>query len=68
MAYCILLLAATVAAQYRAGIQGVIADEQGTHIPDAAVLLTSKETNIKRTTQTNQTGGYAIPGLPPGTC
>jgi hypothetical protein len=60
------LFAATVAAQYRGGIQGVVTDAQSAGVPDATVTLTSKETNIKRTTKTNDTGGYAIPGLPPG--
>src|SRR5262249_43895956 len=62
----IALLAACAMAQYRAGIQGVVTDESGGAVPDAMVTLTSKETNIKRVTRTNEPGGYAIPGLPPG--
>ena len=65
-ALCIGLFAATLAAQYRGGIRGVVTDAQDAVVPGATVTLTSKETNIKRTTRTNNTGGYAIPGLPPG--
>src|SRR5947208_14603366 len=66
-AMCVALLAATASAQYRAGIQGIVTDAQGAGVPDASVTLTSKETNIKRVTKTNETGGYGIPGLTPGT-
>src|SRR5579871_1559825 len=62
----LILFAAALAAQYRAGLQGVITDASGAGVPGASVTLTSKETNIKRTTKSNDTGGYAIPGLPPG--
>jgi hypothetical protein len=65
-AACFWLFAATAAAQYRAGIQGVVIDAQNAAVPGATVTLTSKETNIQRTTKTNETGGYAIPALPPG--
>ncbi len=64
---CIALLAGSAAAQYRAGIQGVVTDPTGAGVPGASLTLTSKETNVKRVTKTNETGGYAIPGLPPGT-
>jgi len=60
------LIAAPLAAQYRGGIRGVVTDAQDAVVPDATVTLTSKETNIQRASKTNETGGYAIPGLPPG--
>ncbi len=62
----VVLFAAALPAQYRAGLQGVITDASGGGVPDATITLTSKETNIKRTTKSTETGGYAIPGLPPG--
>jgi hypothetical protein len=64
---CIALLGGVAIAQYRAGLQGVVTDSTGGAVPDAVVTLTSKETNIKRTTKSNETGGFAIPALPPGT-
>lgn len=63
---CMLLFAGILAAQYRAGIQGVITDPSGAGVPGATVTLTSKETNIVRKTTSTEDGGYAIPGLPPG--
>src|SRR5215471_21610880 len=63
---CMMLMAATAVAQYRGGLQGVVTDVQSASVPDSNVTLTSNETNITRTTKTNETGGYAIPGLPPG--
>jgi outer membrane receptor protein involved in Fe transport len=67
MALCSVLLAVTAVAQYRAGIQGVVSDPQGAGVPEATVTLTHKETNVARSTKTNETGGYAISALPPGT-
>src|SRR5215471_8859767 len=67
VALCLALLAFTAMAQYRGGIQGVVTDPTGGWVPDATITLTSKETSIKRSTKTNETGGYALPGLPPGT-
>ncbi len=62
-----LLLAATTAvAQYRAGIQGVVTDPQGSAIPNAAVSLVHKETNVARSAQTNESGAYGFSGLLPG--
>ncbi|HLH17224.1 MAG TPA: TonB-dependent receptor [Bryobacteraceae bacterium] len=66
LALCGLLFAAAALAQYRAGIQGVISDATGGAVPDATIKLTSKETNIVRTTKSNETGAYAIAALPPG--
>lgn len=61
------LLAALAFAQYQAGLQGVVLDAQGAGVPAASVTLKSRETGIVRTTKTNETGGYAIAGLAPGT-
>jgi hypothetical protein len=54
-------------AQFRAGIQGNVADSTGALVPDATVTLTNKETGAKQTTATNADGFYRISGLPPGT-
>ena len=53
-------------AQYRAGIQGVIVDPQGSVIEGATVTLTSKETNISKTATTDASGGYNFLSLAPG--
>src|SRR6266404_1170161 len=53
-------------AQYRAGIQGVIVDPQGNAVEGATVTLTSKETNISKTTTTEASGGYNFLSLAPG--
>src|SRR5467141_2364875 len=53
-------------AQYRAGIQGVIVDPQGSVIQGATVTLTSKETNISKTTTSDSSGIYNFLSLAPG--
>jgi len=53
-------------AQYRAGIQGVVADQQGATIAAATVTLTSKDTNISKTTVTDSDGVYNFLSLAPG--
>jgi hypothetical protein len=53
-------------AQFRANIQGTVADSTGAVVPDAAVTLTNKETGAKQTTQSSGDGFYRITGLPPG--
>lgn len=61
------VLSLPVAAQFRASLQGTVMDPQGNAIPDATVTLTSKETNVSKTTTSSGSGVYAIPGLAPGT-
>lgn len=63
----ILLPVVSAHAQFRAGIQGTVADSTGALVPDASVTLTSKETGAKQTTTTSGDGFYRITGLPPGT-
>jgi hypothetical protein len=63
---CSAVLAMTASGQYRAGIQGIVSDPQGAPVPGASVVLTSKETNVARTTRTGETGAYSISGLAPG--
>ncbi len=63
----ILLPIISANAQFRAGIQGTVADSTGALVPDASVTLTNKETSAKQTTTTSADGFYRISGLPPGT-
>ena len=65
-AFVLLLFVSPAAAQYRAGIQGVVTDANGGVIPEAKVILTSQETNVTHTATTAGDGVYAITGLAPG--
>lgn len=62
----LLLLCVTALAQYRAGIQGTVSDANGALVPEAAVILTSSETNISHTTKTSESGVFTLSGLAPG--
>jgi len=53
-------------AQFRAGVQGVVADAAGGVVPGATVTLTNKDTNQSQTTQTNDDGFYRFSALAPG--
>jgi len=62
----ILLLAATALAQTTASIQGTVTDQSGAAVANAKVTVKNTALGIERTTQTNSTGAYEIPALPPG--
>jgi hypothetical protein len=66
-ALAVLLLAATSAfGQSAATLTGTVADQQGAVIPNAQVVATNQDTNLRRTTTTDATGNYRIPFLPAG--
>ena len=46
---------------------GNVADESGAALTRAAVTATQTETNFSRSVLTNETGGYNLPNLLPGT-
>jgi len=48
-------------------ISGLVADESGSGIPDAAVTLASEENGQKRSLKTDDTGRFSFPQLKPGT-
>jgi Carboxypeptidase regulatory-like domain/TonB dependent receptor len=52
-------------AQYRASIQGVVTDEQGAVVPEAAVTLTNQETSRQYQAMTNGAGVFNFIELPP---
>jgi Carboxypeptidase regulatory-like domain/TonB dependent receptor len=52
-------------AQYRASIQGVVTDDQGALVPDAAVTLTNQETSRQWQTKTNASGIFNFVELQP---
>jgi opacity protein-like surface antigen len=62
----VLLCSRPAIAQFRGGIEGTVVDPDGAVIPDATVTLTSHETNISTTTQTNQSGVFVFSALAPG--
>jgi len=47
-------------------VAGVITDQSGAVVPDAAVTLTDTTTNIARTTSTNKDGRYIFVDVSPG--
>jgi hypothetical protein len=62
----VLLLAATALAQTTASIQGTVADQSGAAIVGAKVTVKNTAQGIERVTQTNSSGSYEVPALPPG--
>src|SRR5436190_3189539 len=63
------LLCATfgpAAAQTVGEITGEVKDQSGAAVPNASVTATNTDTNIARTTVTNNVGVYSFPGLTPG--
>src|SRR6188472_4550474 len=68
---CVALLAAVafpVSAQTPSGeISGTVVDSSGSVLPGVRVTLTNSATNAVRLTQTNDSGLYVFPAVPPGT-
>ena len=60
------MLSAAAAAQFRAGVQGVVSDNAGAAVAAATVTLTNKETNQTQSTQTSDDGFYRFSSLAPG--
>src|SRR5215831_10441713 len=54
-------------AQYRASLQGTVADSQGAMIPGAQLTLTNQETNRAVTTQSDAAGNFSFNQLAPST-
>lgn len=50
-----------------ATLVGTVQDSTGAAVANAKVTVTETNTNISRTTQTNDSGNYVFPDLPPGT-
>ena len=66
---CIALVAVSsifVYGQFRAGIQGTVADSSGAVVPGATVVLTNQETKQTQTTQSSNDGFYRFSSLAPG--
>src|SRR5215831_5403890 len=66
LALVILMLAATAFSQTTANIQGTVTDQSGAAVVGAKVTVKNTALGIERTTQTNSSGSYEVPALPPG--
>ncbi len=65
-----LLLVGTRLASAQAGaasLTGTVKDGQGAVLPGATITITNTATGATRTTVSNASGAYNLPGLPPGT-
>ena len=56
-----------VHAQYRASLQGTVADSQGAMVPGAELTLTDKETNHVVKATSDDSGNFSFSQLPPST-
>lgn len=62
-----LLAAAVVYGQaVSATLLGNVTDVTGAVVPNAQVTITEQNTNVSRSAQTNESGNYTFPDLPPG--
>src|SRR5437667_12587570 len=68
MALCLVLGLAAVTwfAQTNAALTGQVSDPQEAVLTQANVTAINNNTNVQYTTQTNRSGAYVIPSLPPG--
>ena len=65
--YLCFVISLSLSAQTPSGeISGVVADQAGSVVPGVKVMLTNTATNAPREVQTNDSGLYAFPALPPG--
>src|SRR5215470_6121381 len=62
----LVMFAASAFAQTTASIQGTVSDQSGAAIVGAKVTVKNTALGIERTAQTNATGSYEVPALPPG--
>jgi hypothetical protein len=65
MLACLSLVLCSAQAQYRASIQGVVTDPQGSAVSGATVALKNLETDQIATATTDDNGIYNFNGLPP---
>ncbi len=64
----LLVFSARVVAQaVNATLLGAVTDSSGAVVANAKVTITETNTGISRTSQTNESGNYVFPDLPPGT-
>ena len=61
-----ILFAIAAFAQTTASIKGTVSDSSGAAIVGAKVIVRNPDAGIERHTQTNSSGDYEVPALPPG--
>ena len=67
MAALLLLCAGYVYSQaVNATLLGTVTDSSGAVAPNAKVVATEDNTGVSRSTQTNESGNYTFPDMPPG--
>ena len=49
-----------------ATLLGTITDSSGAVVPNAKITITETQTTVNRIAQTNESGNYIVPNLPPG--
>ena len=64
---CLLFSVSLFGQAVSATVVGTVTDATGAVVVGAKVTLTESNTNISRTGQTNESGNYVFPDLPPGT-
>ena len=64
VAFC--LLATPLMAQFRSSIEGTVTDASGAVLADVNVVLTNTATGVSQTAQSNGSGYFRFPTLPPG--
>ena len=63
-----LIVCGSLLAQIQTGrIQGTVFDPNRAVVPNASVTVTNRETKVARKISTNETGGYVMPAIEPGT-
>src|SRR6185437_6218562 len=62
----LLIMTAPAIAQSTATLQGTVTDTSNAAVPAAKVVVHNQATGVDRTTQTDQSGSYLVPGLLPG--
>lgn len=63
----LLCLISGIAFAQQSTVQGLVTDSSGAAAPGAVVTITNVGTRATQTTQSNSTGFYTVPFLPPGT-
>ena len=63
----VLLAATATLAQTTASIKGTVTDASGAAVAGAKMTIRNSSLGIERTTETNDSGDYEVPALPPGT-
>jgi hypothetical protein len=62
-----LLFCGSTFGQSTSSVKGTIKDPQGSVVAGATVVLTNPETNVSRTTTSNDSGQFSFEGIQPGT-